>query len=137
MRPEDFGPVPERSPIRTQPITWLGDCNRCGLCCTVQVKGYGTLVCEYLLAVRSGGQIRPLGAPDASVCGVYGRRVDGMPIKMLDGTGTPRMEGQCRKDHWLEDERIIARGIGKGCSLRIAAPGEVPDNVFMPSGAGR
>lgn len=136
MRPEDFGPVPDQSPIRTQPITWLGTCNRCGLCCSMEVKGY-LLVCEHLRAVISGGQTKPLGAPEASRCGVYERRVDGMPIRLLDATGTPRMEGQCRKDHWLEDERIIARGIGKGCSLRIAAPGEVPDNVFMPTGAGR
>jgi hypothetical protein len=42
------------------------------------------------------------------------------------------MVGQCRKHHWLEDERIIARGLGKGCSLRIAEPGAVPLNTFIP-----
>jgi len=144
-----FGPVPDESPVqRRAPIAWMGTCNQCGLCCTVEVKGEVlrgakagahvlreatyTLVCEHLRAKIHGGRVLPLGSPDASACAVYERRVDGMEIKMLDHTGTPRMIGQCRKNHWLEDERIIARGLGKGCSLRIAEPGEVPVNTFMP-----
>jgi hypothetical protein len=142
-----FGPVPDEPPHR-DPIQWCGECNRCGLCCTMEVKGEHlrgvaggahvlrqatyTLVCEHLRARLDGGHAKPLGAPDASYCAVYERRVDGMPIRMLDHTGTPRMVGQCRKHHWLEDERIIARGLGKGCSLRIAEPGAVPLNTFIP-----
>lgn len=151
--PEDllrqYGPVPIDSPIqRETPIAWAGTCNQCGLCCTMEVKGEVmrgttggehvlreatyTLACEHLRATIHGGRALPLGSPDASYCAVYERRVDGMEIKMLDHTGTPRMIGQCRKNHWLEDERIIARGLGKGCSLRIATPGEVPPGTFMP-----
>lgn len=123
-------PWPER-------LKWAGTCNRCGLCCTVEVKHNGRpflLVCEHLRVYLSGGKPLPLGHPESTKCAVYEQRRDGMPIKMLDPTGTPRMVGQCRKDHWLEDERILVRGLGKGCSLKLADPGEVPVNTFIPTG---
>lgn len=123
-----------------QRLAWTGACNQCGLCCTLDVQHNGRpmrLSCEHLRVYLSGGVLLPLGHPQATTCAVYEQRVDGMPIKMLDATGTPRMEGECRKNHWLEDERILARGVGKGCSLRLAEPGQVPVGQFIPTSSGR
>lgn len=126
-------PWPER-------LRWAGTCNQCGLCCTIDVQHNGRqmrLSCEHLRVYLSGGVPLPVGHPEATKCAVYERRVDGMPIKMLDATGTARMEGQCRQNHWLEDERILVRGLGKGCSLRLATPEDVPVNTFIPTGGER
>jgi hypothetical protein len=123
-------PWPER-------LRWFGSCNQCGWCCTIDVQHNGQpmrLVCENLRVYLSGGQPLPLGHPQATKCAVYERRQHGMPIKMLDATGTPRMVGQCGKDHWLEDERILVRGQGKGCSLTLTNPGDVPVGQFIPTG---
>lgn len=104
-------------------ITFRGECNRCGLCCTVEHEGR-TLVCQHLRAEKAPGWrgviggAQPLGTPMASRCAVYELRTDGMPILMLDGRGEPRLQGICAKDTWLEDRRQWER-IGQGCSLAV------------------
>jgi len=60
-----------------------------------------------------------LGTPEASWCGVYERRVDGMSVRMLDASGTARLVGPCGKDSAQEDHMILDSGIGKGCSLTL------------------
>lgn len=123
----------------TDRLTWTGACNRCGQCCTVTVKHNDRpmrLVCEHLRVYLSGGQPLPLGHPEATTCAVYEQRVSGMPIKMLDATGTPRMVGECHHNDWLEDQRILVH-LGRGCSLQLAAPAEVPLGTFIPTGGTR
>lgn len=93
------------------------------------------MLCEHLRAiVRPVSGAAPLGAPEASRCAVYEQRVDGMAITLMDGGGVCRMVGVCGKDSAIEGERILARGIGRGCSLTV-----IPDTVpaaleVMPGG---
>ena len=97
----------------------LGTCNQCGLCCTAEVNGQ-LVVCQHLKAVIAGGRVKPLGTPEASRCGVYERRVDGMRIAMVNGRGEAVIEATCCKDSWSEDQVILERGLGRGCSLTLA-----------------
>ena len=118
-------------------LSWQGECVRCGSCCTVTAKHNGQpmrLVCEHLRVYLSGGQPMPLGAPMATKCAVYERRVSGMPIKMLDATGEPRMVGECHVNDWIEDQRILVH-LGRGCSLTLATPERVPLGTFIPTGS--
>jgi hypothetical protein len=95
-----------------------GTCNRCGLCCVMQHEGQ-QLVCEHLKAVVTKNGVQLLGTPDASWCGVYERRVSGMPIRMRDASGTTRRVLACYHNTWEEDQVIAERGLGKGCSLSV------------------
>jgi hypothetical protein len=95
-----------------------GTCNRCGLCCAVMHEGR-RLVCEHLRARVTDNRMPLLGAPEASWCGVYEQRVDGMLVRMLDASGTARLVGPCGKDSAQEDHMILETGIGKGCSLTL------------------
>lgn len=83
-----------------------GECNRCGLCCTL-----GPYRCVHLRATDK------LGAPGATSCAVYDRRYDGMPIIGVDAGGRPRVAGVCRKDS-PKETAVIVQWIGKGCSLK-------------------
>lgn len=108
-----------------------GECNRCGLCCSIVHEGK-RLVCEHLQAVVYGGAVRPIGSPEASRCKVYEQRVDGMTVRMLDASGTVRLVGPCGKDSAQEDHMILDSGIGKGCSLTLKVHrGELTD--FRPT----
>lgn len=86
-----------------------GDCNKCGLCC--MEGGYR---CKNLVVLGA------IGNPDASFCAVYEARTNLMPIEFIDEQGE-RLEGNysCYKG-FGEDEIIIRKGIGKGCSLWVA-----------------
>jgi hypothetical protein len=98
-------------------IDWLGTCHRCGLCCTIETPA-GRLVCEHLRAELSAGVATPLGTPEASRCGVYSQRVNGMPIRLRDAYGVVRMTAQCGKDSADEDAAILPH-VGRGCSLTV------------------
>ena len=89
-----------------------GECNRCGLCCTVSHRGE-TLYCHNLQITG------PLGVPGASFCKAYGIRFSGMRIMFYDKTGVIKAEGNCAHNDPMEGE-VIAPWIGKGCSLQIA-----------------
>ena len=61
-----------------------------------------------------------LGQPMASRCRVYGQRVDGMPIRMLDAEGqVGRDDMVCGKESLQETLAILERGIGNGCSMQV------------------
>lgn len=95
------------------PIVELtGECNRCGLCCAGQVEGKAW-ACEHLQLTPGV----PFGAPGASKCRVYERRVNGMEITVYFADGG-RARAQCFKGSPQETE-IILPHIGKGCSLRV------------------
>ena len=81
-----------------------GDCNRCGLCCTV-----GNGQCVHLEVTGK------LGEPGATRCLAYANRYDGMPIFGRTPNGLVR--GWCRKDSPAETA-VIVQWIGKGCSLK-------------------
>ena len=83
----------------------IGDCNRCGLCCTD-----GEFVCRNLQIDTT------LGAPYSTRCMAYDVRYDGMPILGRNAQGQTKT-GVCRKDS-AEETKIIVPWIGKGCSLK-------------------
>lgn len=91
-----------------------GSCNRCGLCCTADVEGV-PVVCDHLRMFSFSS----LGKPEATQCRAYERRVDNMPITMRSFDGTVLVHAVCRKGPG-EVPVILARGIGKGCSLEVA-----------------
>lgn len=93
-------------------VKLAGECNRCGLCCSGQVDGLAW-ACEHLQLTPGV----PFGAPGASKCRVYERRVDGMIITVYFANGDRAMS-QCFKNSVRETE-LILRHIGKGCSLTI------------------
>jgi hypothetical protein len=89
----------------------VGECNRCGLCCTATKNGK-TLYCHNLQRTDA------VGVPGATFCRAYAIRFPGMPIMMYDSLGEIQALGMC--SHKSEvDEENIAQWIGKGCSLRI------------------
>jgi len=90
-----------------------GQCNRCGLCCTVEVGGGKTLYCHNLQKNTY------IGLPGASTCRMYGQRYPGMPIMLNDKDDNFYAMGACMHGTSIEPE-IIAPWIGRGCSLRIA-----------------
>lgn len=93
-----------------------GECCRCGLCCATP-DGFR---CENLLVVGN------LGAPDATVCAVYGTRTNGMAITMIRRKTGERRASTCYMDSLEERAAIVLKGLGKGCSLvpdRTAAGG--------------
>lgn len=61
------------------------------------------------------------GEPGASRCGRYLNRYDGLPIVMVNSEGGI-LEGShvCCHGAPEEDQIIIERGFGRGCSLEIA-----------------
>src|SRR4051812_7202321 len=86
-------------------VTLVGECNRCGLCCT-----FGGYTCINL-------QIDTvLGQPQATRCMAYDVRFEGMDIVGRNTQGEMRW-GKCRKDTPAETA-IIVQFIGKGCSLK-------------------
>jgi hypothetical protein len=105
-------------PPRIARLELVGACNRCGLCCSIVHEGR-RLVCEHLRARLADNRIPVLGMPEASWCGVYEQREDGMMVSMLDASGTVRLVGPCGKDSAQEDHMILDSGIGKGCSLTL------------------
>jgi len=118
-------------------IAWRGTCNRCGLCCVTEHEGQ-RLTCEFLrariqLREHGGPSIVMLGQPEASWCGVYDGRVDGMPIRMLDGHGQARLLGRCGLNSAMEDTVILERGVGRGCSLELERA-TVPVGEFIRHG---
>lgn len=85
----------------------VGECNRCGLCCYD-----GDLRCNYLA-------VKMLGMPGGTTCTVYANRYPGMPIMLVDGTGKVAALAQCAHGTPTDDMEIMAKGIGKGCSLKV------------------
>ncbi len=88
----------------------VGECNQCGLCCYVWgFKCINLIVDGYP------------GEPGATRCGVYAFRYDGMPIKLVNGTGRIVGESKCALDSPAEIQRVVME-IGRGCSLTVKAP---------------
>lgn len=101
-------------------IALVGDCNRCGVCCEVESFGM-TLRCERLEVLG------PIGQPGATRCRAYQTRYDGMPIQLYDiRTGRRVMDSLCAKNSQGETDAILSRGIGRGCSLSVARPEDLP-----------
>ena len=96
--------------FKTQ-LKLVGECNRCGLCCTATKNGK-TLYCHNLQRTA------PVGVPGASFCKAYALRYPGMPIMMYDNLGSIQSLGVCSHGSGIDGENI-AEWIGKGCSLRI------------------
>lgn len=99
-------------PSKRAVLKLVGECNRCGLCCTASVGGK-TLYCHNLQRMDS------VGVPGATFCKAYAIRYPGMPIIFIDNFGTWQAEGYCSHGHEQEDNENIAQYIGRGCSLRI------------------
>ncbi len=91
-------------------IVLLGACCRCGACCDDPIYGR----CENLI-VEEGKKI---GEEGASRCGVYEKRYNGMPIRVISKTGAI-LNTVCLKDSVEETKEIVTRGMGRGCSLRV------------------
>lgn len=87
----------------------VGECNRCGQCCT-----YRNLRCANLVVAGK------LGEPEATRCAAYAWRFEGMPIYGVDALGSVEGISRCRKDSENET-RVVRQWIGRGCSLREAA----------------
>lgn len=85
----------------------VGECNRCGLCCMD-----GDLRCNYL-------RVAMLGTPGGTTCAVHANRYPGMPIMLVDGAGKVAALAQCAHGTPQDDIEIMAKGIGRGCSLRV------------------
>lgn len=90
-----------------------GNCNRCGSCCTADVDGV-PVVCDNLHTFG----FTKIGRPEATQCRVYERRYDNMPIIMRSFDGTVLLHAVCRKGP-AETPIIVARGLGRGCSLTV------------------
>lgn len=84
-----------------------GTCNQCGLCC---LEGSARCINLEILA--------PLGTPGATRCKVYKERYPGLPIVMIDN-GKIVAIAACAHGSSMDDEIIIQKGIGKGCSLKV------------------
>lgn len=69
-------------------MTWAGECNRCGLCCTQVVDGVPTR-CEHLEIVSSS----------EAICGKYADRHQGMPILLVDNNGRGVKVTYCTPDY--------------------------------------
>lgn len=114
-----------------------GLCNRCGHCCST-IKDGRVLVCQYLRGELDATlKPKPLGMPGATYCGVYEVRVRTLeqgkpfPIYMLDGERRNIvLQGECCMNDWAEEDRILAMGVGKGCSLTVRKK-NVPLGVFI------
>lgn len=92
-------------------IRLAGECNFCGACCL----GKDGSRCEHLKLFTA------VGMPNATMCGKYKERYNGMPITMLARDGS-RIEGRyhCALNSLAETLTIIEMGIQRGvCSLRI------------------
>lgn len=93
-------------------LTLEGDCNRCGQCCTIE-RGAARYACEHLIWDFTEG-------PGATHCAVYDRRVDGMPITLYNmNDRSDGMTSTCGKNSAGETWAILARGIGRQCSLQV------------------
>jgi len=93
-----------------------GECNRCGRCCVVERDGK-PYACTHLRHF----QWIALGRPESTFCSVYDRRRHGMPITLRHQAGD-EFEAVCVADGSPEETAvIIARGIGRGCSLEVVA----------------
>lgn len=90
----------------------VGDCNRCGQCCT-----NGNYRCEFLVVTAR------LGRPNATRCAKYATRYEGMPIRAVDSRGKVRAHGVCRKDS-ADETKVIEQWIGHGCSLKRKDDGQ-------------
>lgn len=92
----------------------VGECHQCGLCCCME-EGGRTVRCANLVVERGS-----VGVPGATRCSAYAERYNGMPIPLVDvSTGFLSRWSQCGKDSPEEVQVILARGIGRGCSLAV------------------
>lgn len=74
----------------------------------------GDLHCIYL---KFQGK---LGEPLATRCKIYDKRYIGMPIFLVSAAGIIEGMGTCTFGDKIADEKeIIAKGIGKGCSMEL------------------
>jgi hypothetical protein len=95
-------------------ILILGSCNKCGSCCVVDIDGE-MCKCEHLI-INPGKRI---SEPEATECGIYDTRYDGIPMRVVNSRGRVMFKTVCHKECVRESVEINARGIGKGCSLTI------------------
>ena len=95
-------------------IKLRGECSKCGLCCVGTAPDGVGWHCEFLMVTPTV----PLGLPEATKCGVYERRWNGMPIRLVRNDAT-MVAGVCFKNCWEETHQILPH-IGKGCSLTMA-----------------
>lgn len=92
-------------------IKLAGTCNQCGLCCMD-----GDARCHNL---RITGV---LGTPGATTCMVYGARYAGMPVMLVSPENVVISLGECNHgDEEADNQAILEKGIGKGCSLRLVS----------------
>jgi len=66
-------------------MSYVGDCNSCGKCCSGFVFIGGTRIetrCENLVVAER------IGRPQATLCAVHGKRTLGMPIRMFLENGS-------------------------------------------------
>lgn len=119
-------------------LTLLGDCNRCGRCCSAEISGVFS-VCEHLRYERLD-DVRA-GVEQASWCARYADRTDGMPVSMLVVDGSVVLEVfRCYVNSANETRTIIERGLGSGCSLGMCVTedpcspnlGSLPDLSSVP-----
>lgn len=98
-------------------LTLMGECNRCGLCCTTEHNGQA-FFCENLLYEDVNDVLS--GKPEATVCREYETRHNRMPIRMfnIEGEGLSG-EYYCWVGTIQETRAILSRGIGNGCSLNL------------------
>src|SRR5882672_9573180 len=90
----------------------VGTCNKCGRCCEVEIDGR-RFYCDNLIISNI------VGLPYATSCRVYKTRRDGMPISLTDRSGSRlSIHGKCASNSPQETTDILARGIGRGCSLK-------------------
>jgi hypothetical protein len=59
-----------------------------------------------------------VGEPDASHCGCYSQRYEGMPILLFDDEGNIRGESVCHVGA-ADDQGLIDEYIGHGCALEV------------------
>lgn len=92
----------------------IGECNLCGLCCYVQNPATGTfLKCEHLKVISQPGM------PNATKCGIYEKRYNGMGIALASKDGQEWAHGMCAEGTPAAINHIVESGIGKGCSLAL------------------
>jgi len=60
-----------------------------------------------------------IGLRGATMCAVYKTRYDGMPINLIEPHSRLGVTGRCGLNSREEDNAILERGIGRGCSLEV------------------
>ena len=87
-----------------------GKCNQCGLCCYDN-----ELRCIYLVIKGK------IGTPGATECSQYKSRFNEMPIFLVDRQQKLVAPASCAMGNQIEELEILAKGIGRGCSLTFRA----------------